>query len=600
MKLITGGSFGIILLSLIIGFFSVKFSADALSETARNRASLVARQLSSTADNMIRQELKLVEKVSVERDIVDLAAALGGDRSLLSDKIGTVAQSLETMMRKVGTDYEVVFFADAEGIIIADGVGGNYKELNVSDRDYFKNAGQGLPGIASPVFSKITGKPILPICSAVKDTSGRFAGVVAVMLKLDILVENIVNTKIGQTGYAFMAEKEGLILIHPDSKLILDLDISKLAGMREIAENAAGNEEGVEDYTFKGIDKIAAWCVVPTTGWNLFVTQDRDEFLAASRNIGNTILMVGLGFLFAAMIGILIFARSITIPIARMIDNLSSGAAEVAAASGQVASAGQSLASGASEQAAAIEETSSSLEEFNAMTNQNADHAQKADALMKEAGEMVDASRSAMADLTKAMENINRSSEETSKIIKTIDEIAFQTNLLALNAAVEAARAGESGAGFAVVADEVRNLSLRAAEAAKNTSALIEGSVKQIQEGTGFVKRSNESFNKVSETSSKVAELISEISAASKEQAQGIVQINQAVNEINVVIQSNASGAEESASAAEEMNAQAEEMNAIVTDLGELINGRSGYSRPRSGRRDSALRISWKKQRFPT
>ena len=573
MKLILGGSLGIILLTAVIGIFSVKFSADALSKTAQNRATLVAKQLSATAEQIIRQELKLVEKISVERGITDVALALSGDQTFLSEKVNAATVSLETMMKKVGHDYETVFLTNAEGIVIADGVGGKYKGLDVSDRDYYLNARKGLIGIASPVFSKITGKPILPICAAVKDDSGNFSGIIALILKLDAMVNNIVTTKIGNTGYAFMAEKSGLILVHPQSDLILDLNISNLDGMQEISKKAAKNETGIEFYTFKGIDKIAAWSAVPISGWNLFVTQDQDEFLQASKQIRNAVLLLGLGFMGAAIAGILFFARSITVPIDRMIKSLSSGASQVAAASSQIASAGQSLASGSSEQAAAVEETSSSLEEFNAMTNQNAEHASRADALMSASNKMVAESSAAMVELTTAMEKINKSSEETSKIIRTIDEIAFQTNLLALNAAVEAARAGESGAGFAVVADEVRNLALRAAEAAKNTSELIESSVKQINAGTEYVKHNNESFKKVSESSDQVAALISEISAASKEQAQGIRQVNEAINEINTVIQNNASGAEESASAAEEMNAQAEEMNGIVSDLWILING---------------------------
>jgi len=272
------------------------------------------------------------------------------------------------------------------------------------------------------------------------------------------------------------------------------------------------------------------------------------------------------------LIGLLIIGL-ISKPLNRAIEGLTNGAEQVASGSGQVASSSQQLSEGASEQAASIEETSSSLEEMSSMTKQNADNANQADNLMKEANQIVSKANDSMSDLTVSMEEISKASQETSKIIKTIDEIAFQTNLLALNAAVEAARAGEAGAGFAVVADEVRNLAMRAADAAKNTAELIEGTVKKVKDGGDLVATTNEAFTQVAESSAKVGELVGEIAAASNEQAQGIGQVNSAVTEMDKIVQQNAANAEESASASEEMNAQAEQMRGFVQDLIALVGG---------------------------
>ena len=272
--------------------------------------------------------------------------------------------------------------------------------------------------------------------------------------------------------------------------------------------------------------------------------------------------------------------RAVTKPLQRVIEGINSGAEEVASAAGQVSSASQSLADGSSAQAAAIEETSSSLEQMSSMTRQNADHAGQADHLMQDANTVVNQANSSMEELIESMADISNASEETSKIIKTIDEIAFQTNLLALNAAVEAARAGEAGAGFAVVADEVRNLAMRAADAARDTAGLIEGTVNKVASGSELVSKTNESFGNVADSAQKVGELVSEIAAASNEQAQGIGQVNNAVSEMDKVTQQNAANAEESASASEELNAQAEQMKSLVDELVVLIEGKGRQSDP--------------------
>lgn len=279
---------------------------------------------------------------------------------------------------------------------------------------------------------------------------------------------------------------------------------------------------------------------------------------------------MGSGFGLALLLGAFL-SFTISRSLGRVIEGISEGAGQVASAANQVASASQQLAEGTSQQAVSIEETSSSLEEMASMTHQNAEHADQANRLMQETTEVVSRANVSMEELTVSMLDISRASEETSKIIKTIDEIAFQTNLLALNAAVEAARAGEAGAGFAVVADEVRNLAMRAAEAAKNTAGLIEGTVLKIKEGSGIVEKTSTEFSEVAGKAVKMSELIGEITAASSEQAQGVEQINRAVSEMDRIVQQNAANAEESASASEEMNAQAEQMKDFVQELVRIV-----------------------------
>jgi len=292
--------------------------------------------------------------------------------------------------------------------------------------------------------------------------------------------------------------------------------------------------------------------------------QKRNELLVLSLSVAG--IFVGIFFAF-------IIVRSVTRPISLITARLAGGAEHTSSASGQVTSASQTMAEGSSRQAAALEESSASLEEMAGMTRKNAENAQAAKALANQTRAAADAGTEDMKEMKAAMAAIQSSSTEISKIIKTIDEIAFQTNLLALNAAVEAARAGEAGLGFAVVADEVRSLAQRSVQAARETAQKISDSTAKSEQGAKISEKVAKSLDDITGKARQVDELIAEIAVASQEQSQGIDQVSRAVSDMDQVTQANAATAEETSAAANELSSQAAQLKGIIAELTHMVSG---------------------------
>ncbi|MDZ7640861.1 MAG: methyl-accepting chemotaxis protein [Desulfurivibrio sp.] len=384
------------------------------------------------------------------------------------------------------------------------------------------------------------------------------------------------KVKVGKTGRATLFNGDGILIGHPN-KSRYGYDMSNYSIMADTLQRGVNNP-GDFFRSGDGRDKWGMTLLLEDTlekydlKWGLIVDQTVKEMFAPNRRLRNALILITV-FCLAVFppLGFWLVNRYVSRPLGEVISGLEQETESIVHASGQLSAGSSELADASSTQAASLEETSSSLEEISAMTKQNAESSDRAEGLVREVNGVIGRAGESMQQLTTSMAEINQASEDTSKIIKTIDEIAFQTNLLALNAAVEAARAGEAGAGFAVVADEVRNLALRSAEAARSTAELIDDTVAKVHSGTKLVNQTDTAFSEVSDSSGKITMLMNEIATASREQATGIEQLNKAVAEMESVVQRTAANSEESAASAQEMDGLSNDLEDYVRRLKAMV-----------------------------
>ena len=468
--------------------------------------------------------------------------------------------------------FEDIHLAGTNGVAVASSNPSSLDKLDVSDRQYFKDAMAGKHVLSEVLASRTTGNPIVVVASPVME-GGAVRGVIYSVLDLNWFSTKFIATiKVLSTGYAFMYDERGVVVAHPDKTQILKAKMSDFEWGRQLI----GKPRGTIEYAYRGVSKKVVFLTSESLRWGMGVSVPLAELDAPSHQMAQINLGLGIGAVAIGVLIMLLTARSLTRPLQRTASSLLAGAQQTTEAAGHVASSSQSLAEGAGEQAASLEETSSSLEELASMTQQNADNARKVNDLGRQAREAAERGVGDMKGMSAAMAAIKVSSDDIAKIIKTIDEIAFQTNILALNAAVEAARAGEAGMGFAVVAEEVRSLAQRSAQAARETSSRIEGAIQRTAQGVELSSKVAKTLDDIVIRTRQVDELAAEVAGASSEQTRGIAQINTAVAQMDKITQSNAASAEEGAAAAEELNAQAETMRAGVDDLFRLVDGAKG------------------------
>ncbi len=448
--------------------------------------------------------------------------------------------------------------------------------------------------VTSPYYYNTAGKSFYVASVAVPIIkNGQSIGAAGGDINMTPICETLKKIKLYTSGYLSLFDSKGHYAFHPDESLwTKDGKASMSATAYEALQSVirTGTPQVVQAMSVSSKTMVMyamSPIVIGETGetWVMRCTVPIGEALAPVYQGITIIVITGVIVWALSLVVIYLQVNALARILATIGERMFTASASVNEASGSISAASDSLAEGATEQAAALEETSSALEQMASMTRQNADNATKTDSVTQETAMLVESCGRDMGKMAEAMEDISDKSEKVSRIIKTIEDIAFQTNLLALNAAVEAARAGEAGKGFAVVADEVRNLSQRSAQAAKDTTELINGTVESVRNGSQIVGRLIESFRGIESSAGNVSRLINEIASATGEQAQGVDQVNTAVAQMDKVTQQNAANAEETASVTKGLAAQADDLNDLVEQLAALINGNKNDNGHHGGHR---------------
>ena len=568
----------------VLGLTMREQSQQDLERAAKKELSL---QLEGAGD-------QILEYIDKHVQVLRTAAAMPAFVSMDAARQTPMILAIEASQK----DLSIVQTVTPDGFSVAraDGV-----RSDLSDREWFKQALKGADPAYQTLFSRTTGRPALALGVPIR-RDGEIVGVLGGALELEKITNKVGSIKVGRTGFAWLVDSAGMVMAHPDQEKVKQR--VSLADDPVVVRARAGATDASE-LLQDGKRWLATQRTTPQ-GWVLALQMEEREALASVLQSNRLFLAVGGGAVIVVLITAFLMARAVTRPVVRLavlLQRLANGdltveqfnakrrdelgdmgrafdhmvedlrgvitrcamaSEQLSALSEQMNGGSQDVAQSALEQASALQEVSASMQQMVAMTKQNAASAKEAQSLTNQTSSSAARGTANISRLAEAMDKIKTSSQQTAKIVATIDEIAFQTNLLALNAAVEAARAGEAGRGFAVVAEEVRNLAMRSAEAARTTAELVEQASQNADTGVAIKQEVLGSFSEIHEQVKTVNEVMSEIVASSEQQSEGIDQVTSAVEQMNEATQRTAAMAEEAASAAEELSRQSVELQNLV------------------------------------
>lgn len=609
-KLLIGSILSSMLPLVISGYFSINKSSNAITEIFKSHSIQVAKDLAGLSEEVINQE-KCFALSMAKTPVVMQAASKVFDSG--ADAAETELNSLENFLAAVyadvGTKYESLRVSDKDGNVIADSYEGKAKTRCLVERQYFLDARQGNISISEPILSSFSGLPIVTIAIPLKKADGTFTGAFVSGIKLDELSSNITQTKLGKTGYPFVTDKKGIFIAHPKPELIFKTDMTQTSGMEEAARHILTNEIGVLDYTFQGVDKIAGFALVKSTGWRVCITQDRDEFLETSRHIRSLILIVGVIAFIVVLGGVLWFVKGLMgqlggepLEIARIADSISTGdltiqfTGDTEKLTGVYASMKQmarNLTNMLKEITDGVQTLTSSSTELSAISEQMAsnseDTSEKANSVAAASEEMTVNMNGVAAATEQAAANIQTVVAATEEMSSTISEIAAntskgsQTTINAVKKAEEVSTKvnllGEAASQISRVTETIADISEQTNLLALN--ATIEAA-RAGEAGKGFAVVAAEIkalAHQTAEATEEIGHRIGEVQTSTGESVTAINEIVNVINEINTIVTSVAAAIEEQTATTQEISNNVSQAGLGVQEVNENINQASVVTR---------------------